>query len=163
MLTRPKLLLFAVLCAFLLPMTASAAPRSGYDDEIKVTTSTHESPSASAQATQVADRDVKPDNAISSDAGQPAAPDLETHLYWRALFAGVEPRTRSRRGGNKRKRGTGPLTKSQKLFQSAAKVCQSEMRSGEINTKAGMGSCMRSELKDRGFKVGGAKRKRGRK
>lgn len=152
MLTRPKLLLFAVLCAFLLPMTASAA--------LKVTTSAHEGPSASAQATQVADRDVKPDNAISSDASQPAAPDLETRLYWRALFAGVEPRTRSRRG---KKRGGG-LTTSQRGFQKAAKICQAELRAGELNTRAGMGACMREELKREGFSVGGRKgRKRGRK
>lgn len=65
-------------------------------------------------------------------------------------------RRRPRRG---KKRGGG-LTTSQRGFQKAAKICQAELRAGELNTRAGMGACMREELKREGFNVGGRGRRK---
>ena len=157
MLFRPKLLLFAVLCAFLLPMTASAAPSSGYDDDPGVTCASEVPSAVVAPAVDVAlaaDPQLLPDLVPQvQDLEVPALTDWSrSHLYIGGLDG---TRRRPRRG---KKRGGG-LTKSQRLFKEAAQTCQRELRAGELNTRAGMGACMRSELKDRGFKIGAGRRK----
>lgn len=144
--TWNRLLLLFLLIA--LPTLASAAPaplpdRQRGDAYSAVTTTEVTCGVADIQLERPSDPQLMPDLA-------PQAADTviwsQPHLYIGGLDGA---RRRPRRG---KKRGGG-LTKSQKLFQSAAKTCQKALREGELETRAGMSSCMRSELRDRGFKV----------
>lgn len=147
--TWNRLLLLFLLIA--LPTLASAAPTPLPDHQrgdayAAVTCGVQAS--ADVQIERASDPQLLPDLV-------PTVEDLELpgevewsrpHLYIGGLDGA---RRRPRRG---KKRGGG-LTKSQKLFQSAAKTCQKALREGELETRAGMSSCMRSELRDRGFRV----------
>lgn len=148
--TWNRLLLLFLLIA--LPTLASAAPTPLPDhqrgDAYSAVTTDVTCGVADVQLERASDPQLLPDLVpVVEDLELPGEVDWSRpHLYIGGLDGA---RRRSRRG---KKRGGG-LTKSQKLFQSAAKTCQKALREGELETRAGMSSCMRSELRDRGFRV----------
>lgn len=155
--TWNRLLLLFLLIA--LPTLASAAPTPLPDhqrgDAYSAVTTDVTCGVADVQLERASDPQLLPDLVpVVEDLELPGEVDWSRpHLYIGGLDGA---RRRPRRG---KKRGGG-LTTSQRGFQKAAKICQAELRAGELNTRAGMGACMREELKREGFNVGGRKRRK---
>lgn len=156
--TWNRLLLLFLLIA--LPTLASAAPAPLSDHQrgdayAVMTTDVTCGVSTDVQIERASDPQLLPDLV-------PTVEDLELpgEVDWSRPYLYIGGLDGARRRPRRGKKRGGGLTTSQRGFQKAAKICQAELRAGELNTRAGMGACMREELKREGFNVGGRGRRK---